>query len=313
MNLAARIVKLAPPSSVLAPAPLSSGRRERYRYTDAETASLKGFADPSISSRSRGSSEIRVLLRPRWIVLHVIMLVSMPLFAVAGFWQLRRLDEKRTQNALIESRQKLPLVTSLEVRTSSSAVRGSRGRSTRPRTVILNGRPSRGRPGRHILTPLDTDSGTVVVDRGWVAPDEEYQTPEGKSSVEGILLPSEGRAPFTRGAGEAEQPTRIDASASTIRSMRTSRTSISCWRTEAATIRRSTLPCRPGAAVGRLAPVVRGAVVPVHPHRDRRLRAGAAASDPLALQSEGAGLNSKTPASRLRSRSRHISSSVSSG
>jgi cytochrome oxidase assembly protein ShyY1 len=209
-------------------------------------------------------------------VLHIIMLVAMPLFATAGFWQLRRLDEKRTKNALIIERRDLPPVTSLADDDLEFRRAQLEGRFGSNADVFLTGRPLNGRSGDHVLTPFETEDGTIIVDRGWVpAGDEGTPTPTGEVSLSGVLLPSEGRAPFTSGRSSGPRATR--------------------------------------AAERGVAPVVRRAVVPVHPHRDRRVRACAATGYPLgATDADGAGVNSKMPASRLRRRSRHVVSSASS-
>jgi cytochrome oxidase assembly protein ShyY1 len=153
----------------------------------------------------------RFARRPRWVVLHIIMLVAMPLFAVAGFWQLRRLDERRTSNALVTGRQELPPVTDLDDDDARFRRAELVGAYDHDNEVLLTGRPSNGRPGDHLLTPLHTEGGRViVVDRGWLESGAEVDTPDGTVTVEGVLLPSEGRAPFTSGKGTAGRTTRID-------------------------------------------------------------------------------------------------------
>jgi cytochrome oxidase assembly protein ShyY1 len=58
--------------------------------------------------------------------------------------------------------------------------------------------------------PLRTGGRTIIVDRGWVpAGERDVDTPD-EVSVQGILLPSEGRAPFTNARSGAAQTTRID-------------------------------------------------------------------------------------------------------
>jgi cytochrome oxidase assembly protein ShyY1 len=152
----------------------------------------------------------RFLLRPRWVVLHVIMLVAMPLFTVAGFWQLRRLEERRASNALVAQRGELPAVTSLRGTDLTFRHAHLVGRYDPSEEVILTGRPSRGRSGDHVLMPLRVGNRSVIVDRGWVpARSNEYTTPK-EVTLEGILLPSEGRAPFTDGEGPTDRITRID-------------------------------------------------------------------------------------------------------
>ena len=43
--------------------------------------------------------------RPKWIVRHVAVAALVVTMILLGFWQLRRLDEKRDHKALVEARQ----------------------------------------------------------------------------------------------------------------------------------------------------------------------------------------------------------------
>jgi len=46
----------------------------------------------------------RFLFTPRWILGHVIVLLVVAGCVVAGFWQLDRLDQRRSLNARVERR-----------------------------------------------------------------------------------------------------------------------------------------------------------------------------------------------------------------
>ena len=46
--------------------------------------------------------------RPRWILSHRLVLLLIIVMINLGFWQLRRLDEKKTINAHVRSRGSLP-------------------------------------------------------------------------------------------------------------------------------------------------------------------------------------------------------------
>jgi len=54
-------------------------------------------------------AKARFLLRPRWLLSHVLVLLLVVTMVNLGFWQLRRLDEKRDRNALIEARMDQPV------------------------------------------------------------------------------------------------------------------------------------------------------------------------------------------------------------
>jgi surfeit locus 1 family protein len=168
--------------------------------------------------QTRDAISFRFASRPRWVVLHVLVALAVCLFAVAGFWQLRRLNERREHNALVEERQELPVVRELTGVNLSFRRAVLSGRYDPGEEVVLTGRPDAdGRSGNHLLTPLTSDDDeSIVVDRGWVPADTPrgaLAPPDGQVVVEGILVPSEGSAPFvtgTSGDGETRRTTRID-------------------------------------------------------------------------------------------------------
>ncbi len=155
-----------------------------------------------------------VLLRGRWLVGHVLALVMVGLFVNFGFWQLRRLEQRRARNAVIDSRIHLPprpladvLVPGAEVPeyTKVTVV----GTFDAEHEVLLRGRSLDGRPGFNLLTPLVLDDSAgerrgsaVLVERGWVpydrdsVPVTDALPPAGSVSVTGEL-----RAPQTPPTG----------------------------------------------------------------------------------------------------------------
>jgi cytochrome oxidase assembly protein ShyY1 len=162
----------------------------------------------------------RFALRPRWIVRHVIVLVVVTLFALAGFWQIHRLGERRARNALVQAREHMPEST-LAAALSGPATAAHRrvilrGRYDASGEVLLLGRTNGDRDGNHVLTPLVEGGGrTVIVDRGWVpptdaeAPVREAAPPAGNVTVRGELLPSE-KSPFRTGTSATHVVSLID-------------------------------------------------------------------------------------------------------
>ncbi len=166
----------------------------------------------------------RFALGPRWLALHAVILLIGALCAVAGFWQLDRLSERRERNALVEGRRSQPLVPIEDVMDEQDEAVHRRVRTTGRydvgREVLLVGRPNRSRPGNHVLTPLVIDGGrALVVDRGWVPPQNDSTPvvdalpPDGEVEVTGILLPSEGAAPLSGASKRGETVARIDVEA----------------------------------------------------------------------------------------------------
>ncbi len=142
----------------------------------------------------------RFLRTPRWIVAHVLLVGVAAACVSLGFWQLRRLDERRAFNARVEQgleAVQVPLAGVLGEPASSLAYRRvvATGRYL-PREEVLLGPLSRdGAPGYDVLTPLVTSAGAVLVDRGWVPfalstpPVAPARPPEGEVTVTGYLLP----------------------------------------------------------------------------------------------------------------------------
>jgi surfeit locus 1 family protein len=156
----------------------------------------------------------RFTLRPWWILSHIFVVVVVVAFVNLGFWQLRRLDEKRDRNQVVTSRTAEPVAPVDDVLSVEDAYADADGVAFRRVTatgtydpdqqVLVRGRSRDGAPGSWVLTPLVRDDGTaVVVNRGWIAnsgqldrvPDS-VEVPSGEVSITGLLLPTEERAGY---------------------------------------------------------------------------------------------------------------------
>jgi surfeit locus 1 family protein len=157
------------------------------------------------------------LWKPRWILSHLFVLAVVVAFVNLGFWQLRRLDERRTYNATVESRQDLPAAPLDELladgtTSTPEAVDEVTFRPTvvsgtyqTDQEVLIRNRTFDGVPGYWVVTPLLLDDGSAVaVNRGWVpfaptSPDgpwPQFAPTSGRVSVEGMV-----RAPQARSTG----------------------------------------------------------------------------------------------------------------
>jgi surfeit locus 1 family protein len=146
----------------------------------------------------------RFLLRPQWILSHLLVALLAVVLVNLGFWQLRRLDERRAENALIEARQDEPPVELDEVLTPASTAAEAEelraravtlvGTYDEAATVDVHNRTQDGVAGDWMVTPLVLESGDRVgVVRGFVAlgPDGDpypAQVPEGEVTVEGAVM-----------------------------------------------------------------------------------------------------------------------------
>ena len=165
-------------------------------------------------------------LRPRWIAVHLVVAALAVTFVSLGFWQLRRLDERRADNALIVANMATdpaPLSETLErFGQDPDALRYRRvvveGEYEPAHEVVLTPRTNEGRPGHDVVTPLVLSGGdAVLVDRGWVPfefddpPVAEAPPPEGDVQVTGILLPTQTAARAGAADGSTDRLTYLSS------------------------------------------------------------------------------------------------------
>ncbi len=162
---------------------------------------------------------------------HLLVVVLVVSFVNLGFWQLRRLDEKRARNADIQSRSSQPVAPVDEVvppQAGLSSVKGlvyrratARGTYDAGATVLVRSRSLDGRPGFFVLTPLVTADGhALIVNRGFAPftdkPGEVLAAtapPSGSVQVTGLLLGTQERqgiGPTDPPGGVLSQVNRVD-------------------------------------------------------------------------------------------------------
>jgi surfeit locus 1 family protein len=142
------------------------------------------------------------------VAAHLVVVALAVLFISLGFWQLRRLEERRLENSVGESRfGEVP-----QDLTSLLAGAGDDEESLEFRRATVNGefQPAdevlirsqvhQAVAGFHVITPLVGEDGTaVLVNRGWVPLDADEvpvtaaPPPEGHVTVTGWVRPSQTR------------------------------------------------------------------------------------------------------------------------
>lgn len=168
-----------------------------------------GEGGPTLS----GVARARFLLRPRWLLSHLLVVLLIVLMVSLGFWQLRRLDDKKDRNALVEARMDQPVVAVDElvpVTAGDGAVDAARFRQVEATgtydaraTVVVRNRSQDGRAGGWVVTPLTLAGGEQVgIIRGFARLDDEGRTPQ--------PAPPEGRVTVT---GLAMDPDRLGGTA----------------------------------------------------------------------------------------------------
>lgn len=148
-----------------------------------------------------------MLLSPRLIARHVLVLIVAFGLVQLGLWQLRRRDERRAHAKSVAARLAMPPTQDVERADDYRRV-VLRGRYDQARTVLLRARAREGSPGFGVLTPLVMDDGrAVIVDRGWIPLGTEPPSAAERVLVRGALLPTHRRSRF----GPKDPPGRLEA------------------------------------------------------------------------------------------------------
>ncbi|MCY3924392.1 MAG: SURF1 family protein [bacterium] len=154
---------------------------------------------------------MRRFLRPWWLVSHLAVLALLVVMVSLGFWQLRRLEERRDLNDLQAERTAAAVVAVGTLAEGTAAdghpesveyrVVEATGRYRAADEVAVRNRSRGGLPGVWLLTPLVlADGPALVVNRGWVpqsssdpAARPPAPAPDGKVVVRGVVRVSEQR------------------------------------------------------------------------------------------------------------------------
>ena len=173
----------------------------------------------------------RFALTLKWLVRHVLVVALVVAMMAAGFWQLRRLDDKRAYRDLVADRQEEPTVEVTSLLRADAAVGdaavdevlyrtvSATGTYVDDETVVVENRTFNGSPGGWVLTPLELgDGAAVVVNRGFIGFDRDGRivpppAPTGPVRVEGLVFPSQEREGIGRSdpdEGDLEVLVRAD-------------------------------------------------------------------------------------------------------
>jgi surfeit locus 1 family protein len=139
-----------------------------------------------------------------WFLILLATLVVSSITARLGFWQLGRAHTKETLNAITESRKLEPALRNDDWSSQPAPDTWLQrsvdleGQWLAQYTVYLDNRTMKSQTGFYVLTPFQLTNGPVLlVQRGWVARDRTrsdvvppLQTPQGKLSIQGKVVPS---------------------------------------------------------------------------------------------------------------------------
>ena len=165
------------------------------------------------------------LLTRRWVAAHLVAISLALLFVNLGLWQLRRLEDRRLENAVMAARMaEAPMAIGDLLRAVGEDVSSL---ANRPATavgeyraedeVLIRSQVLEGTAGYHVITPFDlVDGQALLVNRGWV-PLEMDQVPvaaappAGRVEISGLIQSDAARPGMPAG----EQPIfrRVDIGA----------------------------------------------------------------------------------------------------
>jgi len=141
---------------------------------------------------------MKKFLTRRWIITHILLVIVLIVLVNLGFWQLRRLEQRRALNAAIEAGLNAPATELIGQAINSAALHLHRvtvtGTFDNEENIAIMNRPFEGQAGMHLVTPLliKGSDQAVLVDRGWIPLDEtdpeqrrQYDQP-GVVTLEGI-------------------------------------------------------------------------------------------------------------------------------
>ena len=167
---------------------------------------------------------MRRLLTPGWIASHLFVASMIVLMVNLGFWQLRRLDDRRALNEATAAAMAQEPVDIRELLDSPAlppdhTAATAAGAYLAEAEVLIGNRSSGGLPGFWLATPLRLDDGRVVaVVRGWIsrrslagADAQAADPPTGAVTVEGLTFRSVGGGrTAVSGPGEKPEISRMD-------------------------------------------------------------------------------------------------------
>src|SRR5262245_10591534 len=159
-------------------------------------------------------SRYRFALRPKWILSHLLVLLLVITMINLGFWQLRRLHEKKTYNASVRENESQPAQPVEDVLHADDPVSvghdlnfrrvSATGTYDTDNEIIVRARTLDGTPGVWALTPLRLDDGTgVIVLRGFLPSQgtlervpADAEPPSGEVSITGLVQETQTRGAF---------------------------------------------------------------------------------------------------------------------
>jgi surfeit locus 1 family protein len=146
------------------------------------------------------------LFKGRWLIKHLLVILAVIGLINLGFWQLRRLEQRRALNQAILEGLNAPVTVLTGADIDPEALQRHRvsavGTFDNGESIVIRNRPFQGRPGVHLVTSLKIEGSdrAVLVDRGWIPLDESARDrrriydESGTVTVEGIAYKTQTRS-----------------------------------------------------------------------------------------------------------------------
>jgi surfeit locus 1 family protein len=145
------------------------------------------------------------LFKGRWLIKHLLVILAVIGLINLGFWQLRRLEQRRALNEAILEGLNAPVTVLTGEDVAPEALHYHRvsaeGTFDNGESIVIRNRPFQGRPGVRLVVPLQIEGSdrAVLVDRGWIPLDESAQDrrriydENGTVTIEGIAYKTQTR------------------------------------------------------------------------------------------------------------------------
>ncbi len=144
----------------------------------------------------------RFLLKPKWVLFHLLVLTLVVVMVNLAFWQIRRLHQREHFNDTVRNhagQPVAPLADVLSLGTDPGSVEWRRvsvtGTYLTAKQLVVEDRSQGGDAGRNVVDPLQLADGSVLlVNRGFVpGTDPAPSAPSGQVTLVGQLRRSEVR------------------------------------------------------------------------------------------------------------------------
>ncbi|MCU0490938.1 MAG: SURF1 family protein [Chloroflexaceae bacterium] len=165
------------------------------------------------------------LLTPGWIFKHLFALLILAMMVWLGFWQLNRLEQRRSHNASLIAALSQPaqLISGGPVDGEALHFHNIRvsGTFDNSQSMLLRNQQVNGQNGVHLLTPLRLTGSdqAIIVDRGWLPADPRGRAEvapyavAGEVTLEGVAMKGQSRPDNWLAGLDVAMPdeTRIEA------------------------------------------------------------------------------------------------------